>query len=107
FSATLNEHFGQIDLRSTRSCYSRCNWILQSAGIRDAVALIVLQELNFRYCKRRKAGVAAFVMTVIIIDFAVYKLCILDRTAAPTFLLKHLAATISKIRRYMPIVPHQ
>ncbi|KAJ7356091.1 hypothetical protein OS493_027018, partial [Desmophyllum pertusum] len=52
-STTLNETFGQIDFKSTSFSYIRCYWIIQSAGVRDAVALISVQELNIAYCSEQ------------------------------------------------------
>ncbi|KAL9953497.1 hypothetical protein ACROYT_G040920 [Oculina patagonica] len=49
-SATLNETFGQIDHTTTSSYYLRCYWIIRDVGIRDAIALISVQEIDLHYC---------------------------------------------------------
>ena len=44
---TLNSTFGEIDYNGTSNSYARCQWIILSAAISQAVALVSVQELNF------------------------------------------------------------
>ncbi|KAL9986055.1 hypothetical protein ACROYT_G000121 [Oculina patagonica] len=50
FSTTLNKTFGQIELTATNNDDDLYIWKIQNAGIREAVAFISVQKLNFPSC---------------------------------------------------------
>ena len=54
-STILNETFGQIELTTSSIFTIQCKWIIQSAGIREAVAFIAVQELNRYFCRYSEA----------------------------------------------------
>ncbi|KAL9986065.1 hypothetical protein ACROYT_G000134 [Oculina patagonica] len=56
-SSTLNETFGLIELTTASETALQCNWKLHNAGIRDAVGLISVEELNLMSCSQDSAKI--------------------------------------------------